>query len=743
MRLRLSEQEELLRSTFARFFEDESTPSRIRAAESRGFDPDLHAALAETGVLGLRVSEAGGGGGGSLLDAALVAEQAGRHLASVPLVEMVVALRLLEAVDSTEARSWLEAGLAGEKIITLDLRSGPSLSNAAVPNAAAADAVLGTSGGDLVLYARPPGASSGSVVPNLGSSAWGRPSDFDLEPTVLLAGPKAAMAFQSAREEWKVLMAAALAGLAREALEKAARYASERKQFGRAIGSFQGVAHPLADSAAEVEGARLMAWKAIAATAAGVERASALVSMAFYWSSRAATRAVASALHAHGGYGLSLEEDIQLYHRRAKAWPLVAGDPESELERVAQRLWGEGEGVCLPEAGEVDIEFGYGVEADRFADEAREFFRRNWTPELRERRHYAWEGYDPEFWKRLARAGFLYPAWPRVYGGQERGRPEMEALAAVFFEFGCTRHPIDTTGMVAASLMRFGQEDLKQEVLGRFARGEAISSLGYSEPGSGSDVADAQTRAVWDREGWVIDGQKMFTSGANLGDYVFLLARTDPEAEKHKGLTLFLVPLEMPGVEVRPFETLSDEKTNATYYSNVRLPDRYRVGEVNDGWTVLTHALELEHGKGVILEQQEMLRGAVEWARSSDAAGECPFDRESVRMRLARAAVHTEVADAINRAALYASTEGVGDGAIGPMAKFFSTDRFIEDAADLMDLCAPDSLLRGRYGGGDSGAAAVEFGYRLSTATSIYGGTSEIMKSIVAQGSLGMPRSRS
>ena len=120
-----------------------------------------------------------------------------------------------------------------------------------------------------------------------------------------------------------------------------------------------------------------------------------------------------------------------------------------------------------------------------------------------------------------------------------------------------------------------------------------------------------------------------------------------------------------------------------------------------------------------------------------------PFERESVRMRLARAAVHTEVADAINRAALYAHTEGVGDAAIGPMAKFFSTDRFIEDAADLMDLCAPDSLLRGRYGGGDPGAAAVEFGYRLSTATSIYGGTSEIMKSIVAQGSLGLPRSRS
>ena len=111
---------------------------------------------------------------------------------------------------------------------------------------------------------------------------------------------------------------------------------------------------------------------------------------------------------------------------------------------------------------------------------------------------------------------------------------------------------------------------------------EAIASLGYSEPGSGSDVAAAQTRAVRMGDDWVLDGQKMFTSGANLGDCVFLLARTNADVQKHKGLTLFLVPLDQPGVEVRPFETLSDEKTNATYYSGVHLPDRYRVGEVDD-----------------------------------------------------------------------------------------------------------------------------------------------------------------
>ena len=743
MNLQLSEEQQLVRSTFARLFAEQSTPDRVRAAERTGFDAGLLASLASVGALGLRVPAGQGGAGGSLLDAALLAEEAGRRLASVPLLETLVALPLLARADCPEAGEWLEAALGGERVVSLDLRCDEGEDDPFIAGGLVSDAVIGLRDGALVLFPRKGDATAEPAPLNLGSSALARRHVFEDEGPVLLSGDVAREAYDAAVAEWKLLMAAALAGLAREALERAGRYACERQQFGRLIGSFQAVAHPLADSAAEVEGARLLSWKAIAAIAAGDGSASSLVSMSFYWSSRAATRAVACALHTHGGYGLSLEEDIQLYHRRAKAWPLVAGDPAVELDRAARECFGDAPPRSLPEAGEVGIDFGLGATALRYADEARSFFKTHWSSQLSERRHYAWEGYHPEFWQQLACAGFLYPAWPKAYGGQERSRYDMEALAAVFFEFGCTRHPIDTTGMVASALMRFARDELKDEVLGRFARGEAIASLGYSEPGSGSDVAAAQTRAVRMGDDWVLDGQKMFTSGANLGDYVFLLARTNADVQKHKGLTLFLVPLDQPGVEVRPFETLSDEKTNATYYSGVHLPDRYRVGEVDDGWTVLTFALELEHGKGVILEQRELLKGAVEWALVAGAGGDRPFDRESVRLRLGSAAVHTEVADAINRAALFANAEGTGDGAIGPMAKFFSTDRFIEDAADLLDLCAPDSLGRGRYGGGDPGAAAVEFGYRLSTATSIYGGTSEIMKSIVAQESLGLPRSRS
>jgi alkylation response protein AidB-like acyl-CoA dehydrogenase len=235
----------------------------------------------------------------------------------------------------------------------------------------------------------------------------------------------------------------------------------------------------------------------------------------------------------------------------------------------------------------------------------------------------------------------------------------------------------------------------------------------------------------------------MFTSGANLAQYVFLLTRTNPDVAKHKGLTMFMVPLELPGIEIQPIHTLSDEQTNCTYYTDVRLPDRYRVGPVDGGWAVIAYALELEHGGGSGGAQRDMIAGALEWARSHRRGDALAIESENVRARLARAAVHTEVARALGDRSLYAGAEGLNDSAIGPMGKFFSTDRFIEDAADLMDLCAPESLIRGPEKGGATGASAVEFAYRLSTATAIYGGTSEIMKSIVAQVSLGMPRSRS
>ena len=293
--------------------------------------------------------------------------------------------------------------------------------------------------------------------------------------------------------------------------------------------------------------------------------------------------------------------------------------------------------------------------------------------------------------------------------------------------------------------MHFGSDDLKDEVLPRIAQGKAICCLGYTEPSSGSDVAAAATRAIRDGDEWVISGQKTFTSGANLGQYILLLTRTDPDAAKHRGLTMFLLPINTPGIDIQPIHTLSDERTNATYYDGVRIPDRYRIGNVNEGWQVMGYALNLEHGgggsTGFLHVHEKLLHAALDWART-ERNGRRPADDPRVQARLARSAMHIEVLRTLGLASLWA---GMGHGSmpgIGPMVKLFGAETFIADASALLDLAAPESLMSGHAAGAMSGGE-IEYAYRLSTATSIYGGTSEIMRSIIAQTALGMPRSRS
>jgi len=742
MNLHLSEEQDLLRTTFAELFAAESSCDRVRAAEPLGHDPALWKTLIETEVVGMRVPEARGGTGASLYDAALVAEQAGRHLASAPLVESIVASHLISGIAGPAAEDCLAQILSGSRLVSFALFPGsdPQL----VPGGAVADSVVGLDGEDLVIVERD---ASTQPASNLGSSPLARWSlSRDAGREVLVSGEEAIRAWSAAKEEWKVLTASALGGLARRALEIAAEYATERIQFDRQIGTFQGVAHPLADAVTAVEGGQILTKRAIWAIAAGRTDAAELVSMAFAWAAESATPAVARALHTFGGYGLALEYDIQLYNRRAKAWALLAGDPREELQRVAERHWLDASDVALPEAGEVGIDFGLGERAEAFRLTARQWFEENLTSELKAVARYDWDGHHPGFHRQLAEAGLAFASWPEQYGGQGRDPYEMTALGQEFHRAGWSTHPIGTTRIIGETLLHFASDELKQDVITQVCAGDAVISMGYSEPGSGSDVAAAQTRAVREGDEWVINGQKMFTSGANKAQYVFLLTRTDPDVRKHRGLTMFLVPLDSPGIEIQAIHTIGDERTNTTYYSDVRVPDSARVGDVNGGWAVLAHALELEHGGGGLGafydEHVDVVEQAASWARTAQRNGRPAFEDVRVRERLAHALVRAEVAHSLGLRSLWSSVEGVAKNAEGPMTKLFGAETFIEDSADLLDLAAPDSILDASENDA-AGSGAIELAYRLSAGTSVYAGTSEIMRSIVAQAALGMPRSRS
>jgi alkylation response protein AidB-like acyl-CoA dehydrogenase len=738
MNLGLSEEQTLLRDSFAKMLRAESTPARVRAAEALGHDPALWKSLVAFGIPAMRVPEAAGGGEMSLLDAALIAEEAGRHLVPAPLIESIVAARLLAELGG-EGLSWCARVMRGEAIVALALHEAGLRPEQLIPGAAVADAILYLDEDEVVLLAGTPPAAAPD---NLGKS----PLAFvDLEHAngrtrhIVANGPEARYAYQAALEEWKILTAAALAGLGRRALELAAQYASEREAFGRLIGTYQGISHPLADSITEIEGARLLVWRAIWAMARGRADAAASVSMAFWFAAKSTATAVSRSLRTFGGYGLSVEYDIQLYFRRGKAMALPLGDPKAELMRVADRLWGSGQWSPLPDPGIIEIEFGYGAAAEQFAAQVQQFFNDNLTPENRAAMRDSLDGYDGEMQRKLAAAGMLYPDWPVEYGGQGRGPYEASALGVVYEANDWSRVVPGTTNMGARMAMEFGSDALKREALPRFAAGTASSCLGFTEPTCGSDMYAARTRAVRDGDGWVINGQKVFTTAAHVSDYVLLLTRTDPEAPKHKGLTMFLVPLTLPGIEIQALHTMQDERTNITYYADVRVPDMYRLGPVGGAIGVMAAAMRFEHsGEGYHISHPALVEAAVTWAHQAVGDGGRPrIEEPDIRARIASAAVNNEVADLLCRRAVWAGVEGVGNRSFGPMSKLFTSETYLKDSADLLELAAPDSLLEGH-----DPAGVLEYKHRHSVGTTIYGGTSEVHRSVVAEIALGLPRTR-
>lgn len=731
MKLDLSEGQTLLQDTVARLFADESTPERVRAAESKGgFDQALWDEIVALGLIPMRATDPADGGS-TLLDAALVAEQAGRNLASAPLVEAIAATALLQRAGADPA---IVAEASEGAVATLALAPVAAGQSQVVPGGAVARLVLALDGDELVLLRRAgdgaaPAAIAASPVALIDLSAG--------ERSVIARGDAARTAYAAAIEEWKLLSAALLVGTARRALEIAAAYSNERVQFGKQIGAFQGIAHPLAESATDVDGARLLVWYAIWANATGRADAAAISAMAWWFAGRSAEPAVHRAVHTFGGYGVSLEYDVQLYYRRAMMMKLLAGDPDQELESIAARFF-DGATAPLPSAGDVEIDFAYGENADAYAAEVRAFVAANMTPEIEKKKHHSTSGHHPGFHKTMAEAGYAFPDLS-TDGNPPRSRYEVLAAAPLWEELNWTRVPSAVTEMVAKVAEVFSQPEAKEEILSRIIAGDALGCLGFSEPASGSDIFAAKFSAVRDGDDWVMNGAKMFTTNAHNADYIIMLTRTNNEGKKHEGLTMFVMPLKLPGVDIQPVYTLQDERTNIVYFGDVRVPDKYRIGEVDQGMKVMGAVLQLEHGGADYhYNQSAMLRHATAWAKRPAGNGAAPITKPEVRRALARAAVNDRVSEVLCLRAAWGDVEGIHEIAWGPMAKLFTTEILYRDASALTALAAPQSLLRGL----DKDLDQVELSMRRAIGMQIYGGTSEIHRSLIAEHALGMPKSR-
>ncbi len=345
MRLDLSEDEVALRDAFRAFFLAESTPERVREHAELGFDPQLWTSASELGLPAMGLSAAAGGGA-ELSQLAVVATEIGRTVACLPFIEHAVAGRLLER------HGWpTERLAAGNEIATVALRPLRRGVAAVTPAGAVAHVVVARRGDDLVAaVSEPPQVAARN---HADAPLADRPIPDDA--VVLATGASAVAAYERALHEWSTLTAAALVGIAQSAIEMARQYVMQRQQFGVPIGSFQAVQHGLADSPGQILGAELLTGKACWAgdleTATGVggvldiddnvvEEFGTLATMALVYSAEVAATATDRSLHFHGGYGYSEEYDIQLYYRRARGWPGVAGDPARLLRLAADRCFG-------------------------------------------------------------------------------------------------------------------------------------------------------------------------------------------------------------------------------------------------------------------------------------------------------------------------------------------------------------------------------------------------------------------
>ena len=347
-----------------------------------------------------------------------------------------------------------------------------------------------------------------------------------------------------------------------------------------------------------------------------------------------------------------------------------------------------------------------------------------------------------EWRKRLAGKGWIAPAWPKDYGGAGLGVMQQFVMNEEFAE---ARAPIVGgmgTSMVGPTLIVHGSEDQKKEHLGRILSGDAQWCQGFSEPGSGSDLASLQTRAVRDGDDYVVNGQKIWTSGAQYAHWMFLLARTDPEAPKHKGISYFLVDMKSPGITVRPLINLAGSAGfNEVFFDNVRVPAKNLVGEENRGWYIGTTTLDFERSSiGSAVGQRIQVETMIAYAQEHATDGQSALGHSAgLRYELSDRLLETHVAKMLSYRVVTMQAKGLVPNYEASMTKLFASElsqrisRTGIKVAGLYGQLMPGSEhapARGRYGNM----------YLQTLGSTIAGGTSEIQRNIIATRGLGLPR---
>jgi 3-oxochol-4-en-24-oyl-CoA dehydrogenase len=729
----VSEEHEELRRHVRRWAERYCPPSAARALLDAPDEtlPPFWGELTGTGWLGLPVPEDLGGGGFGVLELCVVAEELGRVVAPGPFLPSALAAALVaRGGDERLHKELLEPLLDGSMPAAVAFAPGDRLTGRAEGDRLVVDGELAAVlGGGLARLVVVPVDVAGAVrwccvdLPADGVSAEVRSSLDQTRRCATLRFSSAAvpvdrvfggLSGDEVADLALVVMSAELAGSARWCLDTAADYARNRVQFGRPIGQFQGVKHKLATLLTSVEQMTATVWDAALALDAG-DPVQAHLSAATCGALclGGAVRAAQDAIQVLGGMGFTWEHDAHLHLRRSGTLRSLLGGPSPARVSVArQALAGSRRtlGVELP------------------ADEATRL-RAELEPLVAEV-----AAADAEDHRRLlGERGLLFPHWPAPFG-RDAGAVEQLVIDGLLAEHGLRRPPAHVMAWALPTLIAHGTAAQQERWVLPTLRGELLWCQLFSEPGAGSDLASLSTRATRADGGWVLDGQKVWTSVAQRADVGICLARTDPAAPKHRGITYFLVDMRSEGLEVRPLREITGESLfNEVFFNSVFVPDECVVGPVGGGWALARTTLANER---VSLASDSSYGGALEavLALLGEGGGGHTELEPALLDELGALLVDAQSLAVLGQRATLRSVSGLEPGPEVSVRKLLGAEHD-QRVADLgLSLLGPVAA----YADGDSAYWARSFLH--TRCLTIAGGTSEVQRNVIGERLLGLPR---
>jgi alkylation response protein AidB-like acyl-CoA dehydrogenase len=680
--------------------------------------------LAAQGLLAVHLPEAYGGGGGDLVDLAVAVEEAARAALPGPYLASVLASALLARAGAAGPARALGDGtrigavaLGAGSLTAVPVEGGFVLDGVAPPVLSGADAdllILAAASGDRTLWLA---VDAADLAVRAHESADPTRATAEVRAAGVRVAADRVLALGSAlvRDLAAVALAADACGTAAWALRTASEYAKVREQFGRPIGRFQGVKHLCADMLVRVEQACALTWDAARAASQGPDAVWGAAQAACPVRELVCSLAVGAALDAAyscakdcvqilGGIGFTWEHDAHLYLRRAVVARQLAGTGDVHRRRAARRAR---DGVRR------ELRLELPAEADAYRAAAREVIG-------------GARGLDPAAVRRLlAPTGYAAPHLPPPYGlgaGPVQQLAVQQELAAA----GIRISELGIATWVVPSLIAYGTAPQQERYLLPTLRGELRWCQLFSEPGAGSDLASLRTRAERTADGrWRVNGQKVWTSSAQWADHGILLARTDPAAPKHRGLTYFLVDMKhTDGIDIRPLKEITgDSLFNEVYFDGVLLPADAVVGEVDDGWRVARHTLGNERvhmadqltfdtGLEALIARADEIDGALLGALLADAHALACVGLRTTLLQVA----------------------GAQPGAGASVRKLLQTAHQQQVAELGLELLGPAGAVRE-----GAGERAVH-GFLLSRCLTIAGGTTQVQRNVVAERILGLPR---